>query len=291
MRYQKSVTCWLLFMIFYSVASEAQISHLFPFQVLHAENAFHDEFDTSIRQFSLLEANQQVYLIDGHIVFVDYYGKFYELEGSTITDLKTLSDSIEVNKVSDIQSRVDLKLLFSSINRYVEGIGNLFHCPEDMIEFDFISHTNKITVSAGTPLKLSWSVEGNVKSSGQFQISIINIFDEEIGSFEVDTSFIELDLRKIKNESSLYLLKVVDKMNSELSSIELAIEVHDESANYTNVFFEEPKNAAEALQIAFSHEKFGNIRIAREYYELSCELSDREIYKTLLEKFNNRTSK
>lgn len=291
MRYFITIICCFQLVIFKPITTEAQVSRLFPFQVLYAENAFIDEFGITVRQYSLLEKDQKIYLRGGHIIFVDYQGKFYEVEGDSITNLKNISDQLGDGENTTVSARPDLKPLFSSFNRYFNY--ETGHIHEDLypIRFDFISNEKHIKVAENKPVNLSWSVREDEELSGYFHIQIKNIFDEVIGSIETDTSFIELNLNEIKNESSLYLLRVSDKMNLGFSSIELAIEVNNSSISYNNSFSDNPQSAVEALQIAYGYEKMGNKKYAGIYYKMSADLSERQIYKTLLEKFNERIAR
>lgn len=276
MHYQKSICCWLCLMIFQSVASEAQISHLFPFQVLHTENAFHDEFGTTIKQYSFLEADQKIYLNDGHIVFVDYHGEFYELEGSSVNDLKALSDSLEVEELT----RLDFKPLFQTSEKHPSNFytGTISTRRAKPITFNSTEEYERLVVPENVPVRLSWFVSNRVKASGKFTISFFNIFDEVIKVFETDTTFIEIDLERIENDSELYLLKVTDKSDYNIYSSQMAIEVDNG-----------PENAAEALQRGYKYERVREYKLARKFYQLATELSDRQVYQNILENFQKRT--
>ncbi|MEL6558868.1 MAG: hypothetical protein AAFQ94_11840 [Bacteroidota bacterium] len=267
----------------------AQTKANLPFQVVYAENAFAGNKEEPLEQLAYLSQYEKVVLKDGFLILVHQSGKFFEYEGNVEINLVDLIQLVRKKRGAFWFGRPQVKWLFE------EAYGTDFlHRPMlryygYSFEFDSIND-NKINVMGGQPVKLSWSSGKKVKASGKYYLEFRNILDEKIASMETDTSVVEIDLEEVETESDLYLLTVYDKADRSLRSQELAIETDSPYGpiSYSGTFFEKPKSAIYALELGFLFEDDLNGKLALYFYSIAAELSDRQVYQTILENFQKR---
>ena len=119
-----------------------------------------------------------------------------------------------------------------------------------------------------------------------FEVQIKNIFDELLEIIETENTDINLNLSQYDSDVGLYIVRVYDKDNHEISTPDIGISTrweHHFTPKACDLY-----TAVKALEMAYYLDKNRYYFDAAEYYELATELSDRLIFTEILNHYRNR---
>lgn len=262
----------------------------FPFQVIHSENAYIQNDREIGEKLGLIDANDTITLINGHLMMVHYLGEFFEFSGNktiVISDLLYKSYGILTSKV---KARLNIARLFDT-NRIYNFTGAVIREPSPAIEFLMQNpEENILFVQKDKEICLRWKgAAGNTFSPDQeYQVVFKNIFDEVIHTETV--SNFSFQLKKLDNEYAshliLYQVQALDEYGS--GSLECAINFTEEPNYYYPATCDVSGSAIKSLETAFFLENSGSPGEAEKYYRQAAELSEYKIYEELLHTYLQR---
>ena len=252
-----------------------------PFQVLTAENARKIGDSTYIERYDLLGKYDLISITNGgNLVLLHFTGRFLEIDQDTLLDMYSVSKHLEdrLNISGEVHQRPIMENLFRDIRLRQSRIHSVtyHHCLSyDRIEF--LHSLDLMGVSANDPaICLRWIDRETDQDTSSYVVKIKNIFDEPVDSIFTDQPEIALDLSGYENEEGLFILRVIDGRNEEITSMDIGLLLGSEEVYWPRVC--NISSSLSALELGFFLENNGQLELAGKYYQLAEDLSQESIY-------------
>ncbi|MEO1051770.1 MAG: hypothetical protein AAFX87_14165 [Bacteroidota bacterium] len=250
-----------------------------PWQVIYTTSAHHQRNTKALERLELLSLKDVISLeASGYVLLGHYSGFILEFEGDTIVTIAEISEQVleQLGRPEKTDSRVNFEHLFSE-ERSSSGRPILHSLPQ--IEFNFPFRGTTSIASFDQTICVSWDIEyGDAPDT--YTVKISNIFDEPYDSIYTSEKFINLDLSKYPTEEGL-VIWVHDKDKDTFHSPHAVYKIGAVDI-YTPMDCN-PKNAFKALEMAFLIEIGGRYDQAVPFYQLAASLSNRPIFRELLQ--------
>ncbi len=250
-----------------------------PFQVIAATNARYLKNQNTVSVKDYLENDDQIKLSNGHLIIVHSSGKFIELFNDTLLNISVANNHIKNKfRIKPINERPEISMLFNTTYKPFIVHDGVYINQGYLMNFDDIQTTSNDSIC------IKWK-SFREPSPSNFKVTVTNMFDELIFQKSTIDQYYLIDFNNIDfGLEPLILIKVhSEEMDFTTQTIPIRISEYKE---YYVPHYCEPKNALEALELAFSMEHYYYmVDDAKDYYQLAAELSVKPIYDQLYKNY------
>jgi hypothetical protein len=264
-----------------------------PFQVLYNSSASTGKYRIPMNQDQLLSLEDSIHIENGgYVLMAHYTGFLFEFYGDTIISVRQLNEHLS-NEINLTLSKKGLRANFTKLfERTRLSQGAVSGSGRSSIQL--ILQSRSLKISKNSPvISLSWIDHQHPKAIRKYRVIIKSIFDETVDILYTDQRCVTIDFSRYTNDPPLFLIRIEDVKDPNLTSSEIGISVGSQSHYFPQTW--DPNTAVQALEIAFYFEntyQYGGSKYLKNeaafYYNLADKLSDQPIYTTFLNNFKAR---
>lgn len=264
----------------------------YPFQVLHAEQAYNSDTEQPLVRQQYLPVDGQFKIkADGYLLLIHLSGKMLEFNQDTTIDVAILASNIATSlsiESAKVTHRIDTEILFRDTLTYNFDAEEVIRENEYLIDiYTPAEQLNEISFR-DKKYCFRWSPKYD-QNPDSYRLIISDIFDDQVDSLVTDQTEYQIDLSDYQTEGGYIFLRVCDHNDEEVQSREVVLEPGKEL--YYHPCRCKPTSAVEALEIAYYLESRYQVLQAQHYYREAARLSEKAIFDKFLDHYLKRTER